>query len=342
MRVVVVGAGFAGLIAAWRLAQGGCDVLLLEARDRVGGRVWSQQLRPGDPGTVIERGAEFVLDGYDVLRGLLGEVGLDLADSAMSYYERELRGGAPVSTRQVADCAAWVAAAAAEAPPGSSLGAVAAGWAGPPAALAGYLARIETTDGVPADRLAATAAGTVTGYFGRRPTWRVAGGNQRVARELARRLGPAVRLGCPVRSVEQDRRGVRVRTDDGVATGDAAIVAIPMAVLRGLPIVPPVPDRQRAAWQRSGLAHNAKLHMSVSGPVRASAVQSVPGRFWTWTAADATGQIQPVLHAFGGTEPGLAALAVADGPARLGGAGGGAAPGAGHRSRRGAADHVER
>ena len=47
MRVVVVGAGFAGLMAAWRLAQGGCDVVVLEARDRVGGRVWSEQLIPG-------------------------------------------------------------------------------------------------------------------------------------------------------------------------------------------------------------------------------------------------------------------------------------------------------
>jgi monoamine oxidase len=88
-----------------------------------------------------------------------------------------------------------------------------------------------------------------------------------------------------------------------------------MAVLRGLPIAPPVPDRQRAAWQRSGLAHNAKLHLPLRGPAGASAVHSVPGRFWTWTAADATGQIQPVLHAFAGTEAGLAALGVADGPA---------------------------
>jgi monoamine oxidase len=315
MRVVVVGAGFAGLMAAWRLTQGGCDVVVLEARDRVGGRVWSQQLIPGDPRTVIERGAEFVLDGYDVLRGLLGEVGLDLADTAMSYYEREPRGGEPVSLPELADCAAWMAAAAAAAAPGTSLTAVAAGWAGPPAALAAYLSRIETTDGVQAGRLAATVAGTVTGGFGRRPTCRVAGGNQQVAGELARRLGAAVRLGRPVRSVEHDGQGVRVRTDEGVATGDAAVVAVPMAVLRGLPITPPVPDRHRAAWQRSGLAHNAKLHMLVNGPVAASAVQSVPGRFWTWTAADATGQVQPVLHAFAGTEQGLAALGVADGPA---------------------------
>jgi monoamine oxidase len=315
MRVVVAGAGFAGLMAAWRLAQGGCDVVVLEARGRVGGRVWSEQLIPGDPRTVIERGAEFVLDGYDVLRGLLGEVGLNLAGTAMSYYEREPRGGEPVSSHQVAGCAAWVAAAAAAAPPGTSLAAVAAGWAGPPAALAAYLSRIEMTDGTPASLLAATVAGTVTGGFSRRPTWRVAGGNQQVARELAARLGAAVRLGRPVRAVEHDRHGVRVRTDEGVATGDAAIVAVPMAVLRGLPIAPPVPDRQRAAWQRSGLAHNAKLHLPLRGPAGASAVHSVPGRFWTWTAADATGQIQPVLHAFAGTEAGLAALGVADGPA---------------------------
>jgi predicted NAD/FAD-binding protein len=112
----------------------------------------------------------------------------------------------------------------------------------------------------------------------------VSGGNQQVAGELARRLGTAVRLGRPVRSVEHDGQGVRVRTDDGIATGDAAVDAVPMAALRGLPITPPVPDRQRAAWQRSGLAHNAKLHMSVNGPVTASAVHSVPATA-EWIAA---------------------------------------------------------
>ena len=315
MRVVVVGAGFAGLMAAWRLVQAGCDVVVLEARDRVGGRVWSQELIPGDPRTVVERGAEFVLDGYEVLRGVLAETGLELAGTAMSYYEREPRGGMPASAQDVAGCAASVAAAAAAAPPGTSLAAVAAGWDGPPAALAAYLSRIETTHGVSAGRLAAAAVGDVTAGFTRRPSWRVAGGNQAVAREIARRLGPAVRLGSPARAVEHDRRGVRVSSTGGVAAGDAAIIAVPMAVLRDLPIAPPVPRRQREAWQRSGLAHNAKLHVPLNRQARASAVQSVPGRFWTWTAADATGRVQPVLHAFAGTESGLAVLAVADGPA---------------------------
>ena len=56
MRVVVAGAGFAGLMAAYRVAQPGHEVVVLEARDRVGGRVWSQELVPGDPRTLVERG----------------------------------------------------------------------------------------------------------------------------------------------------------------------------------------------------------------------------------------------------------------------------------------------
>jgi len=136
-----------------------------------------------------------------------------------------------------------------------------------------------------------------------------------VTRHLAGRLGTSVRLRSAVRSVEHDQDGVRVLTDDGEVTGDAVILAVPMAVLRALPFSPEVPRTYRSAWQRAGLAHNAKLHMPLTRPAAASAVQSVPDRFWTWTAADGSGQIQPVLHAFGGTEEGLAALAVAEGPA---------------------------
>jgi monoamine oxidase len=315
VRVVVVGAGFAGLMAAWQLTQRGCEVVVLEARGRVGGRVWSQELIAGDRRTVIERGAEFVLDGYDALREVLAGLGLELAGTAMSYYQREPRGGGSADAAEVGKCAAWVAAAAAAAAPGTSLAEVAAGWPGPPDALAAYLARMETTSGASADRLAAAVAEDTTAGFGRRPSWRVAGGNQQVATGLARRLRPAVRLGSAVRAVQQDHRGVHLSTAGGTVTGDAAVITVPMAVLRRLPIVPSVPGRQRAAWERSGVAHNAKLHMPLNRAAAASAVQSVPGRFWTWTAADMTGEVQPVLHAFAGTQQGLSFLAVADGPA---------------------------
>ena len=315
MRVVVVGAGFAGLLAAYRIVQAGHEVVVLEARHRVGGRVWSQELVPGDPRTVVERGAEFVLDGYDVLRATATELGLEFADTTMSYYEREPRGGLATTHQDMARCAAAVAAAAATAAAGTSLAGLISGLDSPPAALAAYVSRVEVTNGVGADVLAAAAVDDVTAGFERRPCWRVAGGNQQLAQGLAGRLGAAVRLRSPVRSIQHDRDGVRVLTGDGEVTGDAVIVAVPMAVLRGLHFSPAWPARGRAAWRRAGLAHNAKLHVPLTAPAAASAVQSVPDRFWTWTATDATGQVQPVLHAFGGTEAGLAALAVADGPA---------------------------
>ncbi len=322
MRVIVIGAGFAGLLAGWRVAQAGHQVQVLEARDRVGGRVWSQELVPGDPRTVIERGAEFVLDGYDVMRAVLAELRLELAGTTMSYYEREPRGGAPVTAAQVARCAAELAARAAGAPAGTSLAGLAAAWPGSPAARAAYLSRVELTDGVPAEELAAAAVADVTARFGRWPSWRVAGGNQQIARLLAQRLagrGGLVRLGTPVRAVHEDAAGVRVLTGDGEVSGAAVIVAVPMAVLRELDFTPPVAGPVRAAWQRAGLAHNAKLHIPLARPLpalpAASAVHSVPGRYWTWTATDGSGQVQPVLHAFGGTAAALAALGVAAGPA---------------------------
>jgi monoamine oxidase len=214
----------------------------------------------------------------------------------------------------VARCAAGVAAASAGAAPGTSLAQVVADWPASPE-LAAYLSRVEATNGVSADVLAAAAVSDVTGGFGPRPCWRVPGGNQTLARELASRLGSSVRCSSPARSIQQDHEGVRVLTDDGEAAGDTAIVAVPLAVLRRLPFSPPVPDACQHAWQRAGLAHNAKLHVPLTRPAAPSAVQSVPGKFWTWTAADATGQVQPVLHSFGGTEPGLAALTTPDGAA---------------------------
>jgi monoamine oxidase len=56
--VIVIGAGIAGLAAASRLGQGGLSVLLLEARERIGGRIWTQM--DSSAGHAIEFGAEFI------------------------------------------------------------------------------------------------------------------------------------------------------------------------------------------------------------------------------------------------------------------------------------------
>jgi monoamine oxidase len=68
---VVVGGGLSGLLAAWRLRERGHRVVVLEARDRVGGRIWNHDLGGGH---VSERGATFVGPTQDHVLGLAREL----------------------------------------------------------------------------------------------------------------------------------------------------------------------------------------------------------------------------------------------------------------------------
>ena len=84
-RVVVVGAGLAGVSCAYKLQQNGIRADLYESRDRVGGRCWTA--RTFDGGQVAEHGGEFVDTRHVQLRRLVAALGLHLDDLWPAYEE---------------------------------------------------------------------------------------------------------------------------------------------------------------------------------------------------------------------------------------------------------------
>jgi len=69
--VIVVGGGQSGLVAARNVLSGGHSVIVLEARERVGGRIWGHELKPG---VVVERGGTFIGPTQDHLAALASEL----------------------------------------------------------------------------------------------------------------------------------------------------------------------------------------------------------------------------------------------------------------------------
>lgn len=340
MRAVVVGAGLAGLSAADELAAAGVDVTVLEARDRVGGRTWSQTLANE---ATIEMGAEFVLPGNTEVVALAGRLGLELWDKGMRYGEREARGGVGTSAEEVAAAAAaieraleegWVGeVSAAELVAGLDLGA---------GAREAVLARVEISAArdareVPAGDLAGLA------HIGDEASPSVAGGNQGLAVELAARLGDSVVLSTPVVRIcwvgEVGGGSVAVETVAGEElAADGCVVAVPATVLRdegeettdraekppfrsrsgrsAIEFTPLLPVRSTEALAAVRYGHAAKLFVPLTEPARPSAVMNVPERYWCWTATGTGEKTMPVVSCFAGSAAALERLEVTHGPGR--------------------------
>ena len=82
--VVVIGAGAAGLAAAAELLQAGRAVVVLEARDRVGGRIWTR--REAGLAAPVELGAEFIHGHAPITRALLAKAGATAVDASGSHW----------------------------------------------------------------------------------------------------------------------------------------------------------------------------------------------------------------------------------------------------------------
>jgi monoamine oxidase len=82
--VIVIGAGAAGLMAAAELVRAGRSVLLVEARERIGGRIWTR-VEP-DALAPLELGAEFVHGNAAITRALVADAGRSVVDSSGSHW----------------------------------------------------------------------------------------------------------------------------------------------------------------------------------------------------------------------------------------------------------------
>ena len=274
--VVVIGAGFAGLAAARRLSAAGATVAVLEARDRVGGRVWNRTL---EDGTVLSVGGTWLGAGQHRMFALCDELGLEVyphghaGKKLMRLAGRTVRysGRAPaIGALTLASLGIgfarlerlamslplerpWDAPRARELD-ATTLGAWMASRRNLPSAAAREL--LETTmtllfscDPREVSLLGALVLGRGGGGFDyyiestRTETHLVHGGVPEVASRMAAALGDAMHLRCPVSRLVQDAGGVEAVSASGDVTVSAkhAIVAAPPPLANRIEYEPELP-----------------------------------------------------------------------------------------------------
>ena len=306
----MIGAGLAGLAAADELNRLGLDVAVFEARDRVGGRVWSVPFA----GATIERGAEFILPHDRELMAAARRLGLALVRKGTLYGNREPRGGEPVAPGEVVAAMEQLRTLP-EVEGETVYGALSR--AGLRTGVADAIAaRLEVSCAHPADDLDASVLREGAGAFGDFDTHTVVGGNDLVARALAAQLDHPVTLDAPVRRLRWSERGVHVTADGVEADADAAVVAVPASVVDAIEFDPPLPDDKLDAHRRVRYGQAAKLFVGLRAPAPPSQTLSVRGRWWCYTQLDAEGEQLPFVAAFAGSPGAIEELDLGNGPDR--------------------------
>jgi monoamine oxidase len=284
--VVVVGAGLAGLAAARALTAAGASVVVLEARDRVGGRVENHDI--GD-GKVVEVGGQWIGPTQDRLAALARELGVETFPTHAEGFNlieyggsvRRFKGTIPRINpavlvdvqqaqmrlnrlaRRVPLDAPW------EAPNAGRLdGQTAATWMR--RNLGTRSGRMLLELGVEAVWAAQPedmsllhmlfyihSAGSLERLFdteGGAQQDRFAGGSQLVPIRMAEELGEArLVLGAPVRRIEHGVEGVTVHADGAVARGRRTILAIAPTLAGRIAYDPPLPGYRDQLTQRMPL-----------------------------------------------------------------------------------------
>ncbi len=298
--VIIVGAGYSGLAAAHQLSGVGKSVIVLEARDRVGGRAFTEPV-PG--GSWVDSGAQWIgpamtrilalakefnvetFDTYDTGKGIMDYGGKRVEYNGIFPGVLEV----PVSLPDQAEFTAGMAKLAllAETVPPD------APWKAPRAeewdtqTAATWMKTNMKSKGAqflfssfingyfsvePADMsflhvlLYASAAGGFVTLEESGLAYRFSGGVQQIPNAIAAKLGEAVQLKSPVRKIDQTGDKVVVTTDNGRFEGSQVIVALPPPLAGRINYQPILSASRDQYTQRVAMGAAIKCHVVYPTP----------------------------------------------------------------------------
>jgi monoamine oxidase len=236
--IAIIGAGLSGLCAAFLLQEAGERVTVLEARERVGGRILT--LREGFADALYaDAGAGRIADIHYRTLAWTGRFGLELEamypDSGRLIGERN---GCAVAGAETAN-------------------------------LSSHDIHQILISQVPWDaQSCARSAGTLARNSFIKPIWyRIKGGMDRLPRAFADRLGGAIRYGAAVTAIAQRAAGVDVRFrasgTDHWLHADLVVCTLPHTTLRSVHVSPALPDDKRRVIEQSRLESASRVFLQL-------------------------------------------------------------------------------
>lgn len=344
----VVGAGLGGIRTALALRDSGASVTVFEARERVGGRVFSAPPAAGGtdgPPLALDLGAQWVGPGQTEILQLIEELDLHTVPTgapgrALWGLAGTLRQGRavlpplpPLALAEVLVAAARVVSMSKRIPQDSP-------WRAPKARpwdrisagdwirrnlhtpAARDFARICITGNMAVEPRETSMLGLLFDLrsigparsLGTAEALRLHEGAHEIARRLAERLGDRIRFADPVRAITQDADGVTVASDGGALRCRRVAVSVPPPLASQIAYTPALPDARATLLASLPMGASVKFHAVYRHPFWRA--RGLSGQVWT---ADGTVSLTYDNSPDDGTGRGvLVGLVVADEARRLG------------------------